>query len=222
MTSSVAPPEARDFGAARVRAILAPYDLLRAYDYVVARNPSNELPYHNLHHTSCLTIHCAEGAVAMDLPDERRRPLLVAAVFHDFGHSGGAQSDEHNIRVAVAAFKAHAAEDASFGDCLPEIVRLIETTQFPPIDEAATLSEKIIRDADLMQVYVPGWREQILNGLREEIAVSKGKSVSLSEMTQIQLSFMRAVKWNTPWAVKRADGAWAALIEEVQQIAATL
>jgi hypothetical protein len=218
MKQSAAATEDRDPIATQARTLLASYDLLRAYDYVVVENPSNELPYHNLHHTNCLVINCAAGAVAMNLPEEERRVLLLSAVFHDFAHSGGRRKDHHNIGMAVAALRSYCATDASVEDAVGDAVGIIESTEFPPVAEPVTLSEKIIRDADMMQIYMPGWREQILVGLRKEIEVATSKPMSLAEMVRVQVSFMESVRWHTSWAKERADGAWATLIDAVRSV----
>jgi hypothetical protein len=221
MKQSAAASDERGECATQVRTILAPYDLLRAYEYVVVANPSNELPYHNLHHTNCLVINCAEGAAELELPNDSWRALLLSAVFHDFGHSGGVHKDDHNIRMAVAGVTAYCATDASFDDCLGEVTRIIESTEFPPVAAPVTPSEKIIRDADMMQIYMPGWCEQILVGLRRELEIATGKPMSLAEMIRVQVRFMESVAWHTSWARKRADLTWANLIEEVRRVEGT-
>ena len=201
----------------QVAEILAPYGLLGAYLYVRNENPSNNLPYHNLHHTHCLVIQCADGAAEMKLEEERRRTLLLSALFHDFGHSGGKCKDDQNIKVAVAWLKAFCDSDRYFEDCLAEATAIIESTEFPPVAEPVTLSEKIIRDADRMQIFMPGWREQIFGGLRKEIGVATGKEISISEMVRLQLKFMNSVEWQTSWAARRAAPQWASLIEQVKR-----
>jgi hypothetical protein len=212
--------EARDVCEALVRTILEPYDLLRAYAHVCAENPSNELPYHNLHHTNCLVMNCAEGAVDASLPKESRRALLLAAVFHDFAHSGGKEKDAINIRAALEGLRAYHATDATVGGCLGEVTRIIESTEFPPVAAPVTPSERIIRDADMMQIYMPGWREHVMVGLRKEIEVATGKPMSLAEMVRVQVRFMESVSWHTSWARKKADARWASLIDEVRRLEA--
>lgn len=202
----------------QVNTILATHNLLGAYAYFINHNPSNDLPYHNLYHTNCMIINCAEGADEMQLPPEKTCVLLLAAIFHDFGHSGGKEKDDHNIRVAIAGLEAYCRIDESFAPCMAEASQIIESTLFPPVTKPETLSQKIIRDADLMQMYMPGWEKQIFVGLRKEIEVTVGKEVSPSEMVSMQLKFMGAVQWYTSWAQARAKKEWANLVENVKQI----
>lgn len=217
MKSTAAKADYRSLLVPRVEAILAPHDLLGAYGYVRDENWSNELPYHNLHHTHCLIINCAEGAAEMQLPPQKWRVLLLAAAFHDFGHSGGREKDHQNIKVAIAGFEAFASANRIFDDCLTEVIQVIESTEFPPVNQAVTLSEKIIRDADMMQIYMPGWHEQILEGLRKEIEIATGKQMSLAEMVRLQVKFMAGATWQTSWATRRAKDEWPRLIEEVKR-----
>lgn len=204
--------------ATRVEEVLAPHGLVDAYRFVVRDNPSNALPYHNLHHTDGLVLQCAEGAAAMGLPSGSYRALLLAALFHDFGHSGGRESDHRNIEVAVGALDDFCDRDRSFEDCRAEAGRIIVTTEFPPVCDATTLSEKIIRDADRMQITLPGWRTQIFDGLRAEIGIAMGRQLSLAEMVALQLKFMEGVAWQTSWATERASREWGALIGEVRRL----
>jgi hypothetical protein len=202
----------------RLQTILATHQLLDPYGYVAERNPSNAFPYHNLHHTRCVLLNCADGADQMELPFEERRTLYLAALFHDFGHSGGRQKDAQNVGVAIDALRAYCTKARFLDDCLDAATRIIESTEFPPLADPVTLSEKIIRDADMMQIYMPRWREQIFGGLRNELEVATGKEISHSNMVRLQLRFMEGVKWHTSWATRRAEREWAKRIEEVRSL----
>lgn len=202
----------------KVKTILARCNLAGAYAYFIENNSGNDLPYHNLYHTNCMVINCAEGAAAMLLAHEDTRTLLLSAIFHDFGHSGGKQQDDQNIRVAIAGLMTYCASDKLLEGCVHEAAEIIKATQYPYVAEAETLSQKIMQDADMMQMYMPGWEEQIFTGLRREIEVASGKEISRSDMIRMQIKFMEEVEWQTSWAIKRADSEWTNLIESVKKL----
>lgn len=202
----------------QVIAALAPYDLADAYSWFVARNPSNNLPYHNLFHAECMVINCAKGANELRLSPDNTKALLLAAIFHDFAHSGGEQSDDDNIELAIGGLGAYCTNSGITQDCREKAASSIRATRFPYITKAETLSQKIIRDADQMQMYMPGWKEQIFTGLRKEIGVAAKKELSLQDMIRLQIEFMENIRWETSWAEQRAKTEWPDLIEQVKQM----
>jgi len=203
----------------RVAAILARHELVAAYSYFVEHNPGNDQPYHNRYHTDCMILNCAAGAADMRLAPEETRILLLSAIFHDFGHSGGKYQDDHNIEVALEGLTAYCGSSESLRGYLTEAVELVKSTRFPYVTEPQTLSQKIIRDADQMQMYMPGWKKQIFTGMRKEIEIASGKELTLSDMIRIQLKFMAEVQWQTAWAQERAKNQWGGLMEKVKSLA---
>jgi hypothetical protein len=69
--------------------------------YFKKHNLSNSLPYHNEYHTECMVLNCLEGAYYEGVTGSQLRSLLVAALFHDFNHTGGEMEDGYNIHLTV-------------------------------------------------------------------------------------------------------------------------
>ena len=122
------------------------------------------------------------------------RNLLIAALFHDYDHLGTLGNDAVNIERAVAGLERHIFPTDIMH--LGEIATLIRVTEFPhktPAHEL-TLSAKILRDADLCQVFSPSWIQQVVFGL----AAEWGKSPL--EVLQMQHPFLSHMSFGTEWA----------------------
>src|SRR5215470_15394923 len=95
------------------------------------------------------------------MPPRQMRTLLIAALFHDFDHTGRPHRGEEdpdgiNIAIAISGFRRYLASDDHAR--MPEIEALIEATHFPyKVDsDKLDLLGKIIRDADLAQALNSG------------------------------------------------------------------
>jgi hypothetical protein len=163
-----------------------------------ARNLNN--PYHNLRHMLHVTWLCHKAAEFYrdQLSPRQGRNLLIAALFHDFDHSGhchpGHYPDRLNIEIAIAALRRHVL--AADQEALSEIEALIRATEFPyqcP-GRSLDLAGKIIRDADLAQALDSAWIQQVVIGLAEEAEIAP------LDMLRAQRSFLGALHFNTDWA----------------------
>src|ERR1700730_2533693 len=133
-----------------------------------------------------------------ELPPRRMRALLIAALFHDFDHTGRPHREEDpdgiNIEIAISGLRRYlASEDRAL---MPGIETLIEATHFPyGVDsQKLDLLGKIIRDADLAQALSPVWIQQLVIGLAREAGVSP------LAMLKVQSSFLTSLRFNTAWA----------------------
>jgi len=75
--------------------------------------------------------------------------LGIAAIFHDFNHSGGKLKDNDNIMLALKGLKEYLHEEDMM-DRYEEIASIIEATEFPHKDIDLDILQMIIRDADTM------------------------------------------------------------------------
>lgn len=134
-------------------------------------------PYHNLYHTFTVTFYCWLYSERLQMNEESLRNikniknLLLAALFHDVDHSGGESSDSHNVLMAKRALMEALNAEGEL-DRYEEIADIINATQFPYIidDKDLTLSQKIIRDADLSQSFeVETFEQHNLLGLAKEM-----------------------------------------------------
>ena len=181
-------------------------------------------PYHNLRHMLHVTWLCYQAAEFYRdrLTPRQIRNLLIAALFHDFDHTGqphpGANDpDAINIGLAIAGLRRHiAADDRPF---LTAIEALIEATHYPYTISSAELdlSGQIIRDADLAQALSPVWIQQVVIGLARE------RRGSPLEVLQQQPGFLSALSFNTEWARERfPPHAVAEKIGEAERLLALL
>ena len=160
-------------------------------------------PYHNFRHMTHVLWLCYNACqyYALELSPRQMRTLLIAALFHDFDHTGrphrgDEDPDGINIEIATSGLRRYLAS----GDrvILPEIEALIEATHFPYKTDSQKLDllGKIIRDADLAQALSPVWIQQVVIGLAREAGESP------LAMLKAQSSFLTGLRFNTSWAQK--------------------
>jgi hypothetical protein len=133
------------------------------------------------------------------LPPRQMRILLIAALFHDFDHTGRPYPGENdpdgiNIEIAIAGLRRYLASEDN--PLKPEIEALIDATHFPYkiASENLDLLGNIIRDADLAQALSPVWIQQVVIGLARESGVKP------LAMLEAQSSFLATLRFNTRWA----------------------
>lgn len=154
------------------------YEIEKYWNAVKNYNPSNNKPYHNLWHTICVVKYCYLIGKDEDIDDNSMMFLLLAAMFHDFGHFS--KDDSKNVERAKQAFSdfAYMIEgehfNASFVQTMVIAVhKIIDATKYPydiP-DSELSLYQKIIRDADLLQWTEPTMIEHVFKGLAEEMEI---------------------------------------------------
>lgn len=155
-------------------------------------------PYHNFRHTFHVVWLCYQACIfhLQDLTPRQMRNLLVAAMFHDFDHPGMMGNDDLNIQRAIRGLRQYVEpEDV---DHLEDIERIIWATQFPYTTESITLSlsEQIIRDADMGQSFAMAWLQQVILGLAKEW---QKKPI---DILKAQPAFLQNVQFCTPWGQK--------------------
>jgi hypothetical protein len=162
-----------------------------------ARNVSN--PYHNFRHMFYVFCCCFEACEFYNggpekLKSRQVRNLLIAAMFHDFDHSGRPGHDDLEIERAIRGLRQHILDEDRAE--LDEIELLIRNTKFP-YDVSSyelDLSSQILRDADLSQALGGVWMQQVLFGLGEEM------NVTPMQMLETQTGFLRKLSFSTAWA----------------------
>lgn len=174
-------------------------------------NRAADAPYHNAYHADCLVIQADEAArfyAARGVAVEAKA-LLAAAFFHDFDHSAGELDDDYNIAQACGAVARHlpAAAGASEAE-VAAVCALIRPTRYPfsPVDPEA-LEARILRDADLMQVFETDAEALFrqYDGLRVEVGRRQGHDISRADFAEGMLEWWAAnTKWLTAWGTSRA------------------
>lgn len=187
---------------------------LKAYFRILWKHAQNlNNPYHNFRHICHVLFLCHQACVhySDELTLRKRRILLIAAIFHDFDHTGVAGPDRVNIEAALLALKRHILpEDAEhYG----EIERLIQATEYPYSIETKnlSLSGKIIRDADMGQAFSVAWIQQVIFGL----AAEWGRTPL--EVVAMQGPFHEKLRFSTAWGREMfPDSVVKAKIEEAK------
>jgi HD superfamily phosphodiesterase len=161
---------------------------------ILKENKSNNLPYHNLYHTLCVVDNVHAISTNEELSSKEIRLVMLAALFHDFNHSGGKLSDSENVKNAIEAFKTFSVESEKDNNF---VVEIIKATEYPYVikDDELSLYQKIIRDADLMQTFEKNYLQQNVIGLMEELKVD-----SLDKMLEGSLNFWKNCKFHTDFA----------------------
>ncbi len=180
-------------------------------------NTSSKLPYHNDYHVFCMVWNCYLGAMYEQCSLAETRALILAALFHDFDHSGGRETDDLNVTRAELRFidavtttgklrmQSGQRENLS-GEEIALARSAIQITKYPYDRDPVTIVERIIRDADLMQPYEPD-RELLrrcYRGLQQEVELSKGMKFTDEQFASGMKAFLDSVVWHTSWATERA------------------
>lgn len=168
---------------------------LSHYFRVVMDAPNIYHGYHGLRHMLHVTWVCYQACKYykhLGQMDRREaRNLLVAALFHDYGHCGQAGDDANNIEVALNGLCEHVADMDR--NQLSDISRIVKATQFPHADlsDSPTLGEQVIRDADISQAFGTTWIGDIAAGFGSEL------SKTPIEMLEQQLKFLEGVQFHS-------------------------
>ena len=178
-----------------------------------------ERPYHNFRHmTHVLWLcHKASQFYMNELTQRQRRNLLIAAIFHDFDHSGMFGNDDLNIERAIRALRKYL--DPIDTPHVSHIESLMRGTEYPYAIalENLDLAGKILRDADMGQTLSPAWIQQVVFGL----AAEWGKKPI--EILRLQEPFLRSMSFHTEWGQKMFPAAAIGQkIEEAQALLALL
>ena len=128
-------------------------------------------PYHNNDHIYTVVYHSVAAATADGIAHEEMRLLVVAALFHDYAHSGGATDDAANIQRALAGLVVARTKQAFTvtESGMQQIVDAIHSTYFDgtKFPNPPHALGKYLRDADLCMVYDPDGRVTLLKLMQE-------------------------------------------------------
>lgn len=157
-------------------------------------------PYHNFRHMMHVVYMCHEALryySKTENPFDKAtaRTLLIAAMFHDFDHTGLAGNDDLNIELAVRGFRKHVAGIDNFKNRVDEVERLMRWTEFPHMVRSSAISQvgRVLRDADVSQALSISWYQQVIVGLSEE------QRRPQIEVLADQKTFLANLKFQTVW-----------------------
>lgn len=186
----------------------SPFERVKHPDLVTfRRNPSANAPYHNNLHQATVALTARfiletggskelslKAVEDLGVPRHKDWPTVIAGLFHDYAHSGGALDDHLNIARATSVVQGLDIHP----EIMNEVLSLIAVTEYPFIREPKTEGEKALRDADLAcaLLLTPSmYFQQYIMGLRTEMVVKLGKSLSIREFAQGQMKFIDSIKF---------------------------
>ena len=126
-----------------------------------------------------------------DLKSMDKVCLGLAALFHDYNHSGGKMKDDENIEITLNELKVYLDNINKLG-LYNNISGIIQATEFPHKDIDLNILQKIIRDADTMGGIVNGWTF-VVNSLAKE------SNKTLKDFIPNQIKFIENVKFNNDY-----------------------
>ncbi|MFA7088283.1 MAG: hypothetical protein WC146_03010 [Patescibacteria group bacterium] len=168
------------------------YGNLRYYFREVFQAPNARNPYHNFRHSVYVFCQVYEGGRYENLNKADMRALLIAALFHDYGHSGRIGQDREEIKNTI---KSLSLIILNGDDHLWHDIRdLIESTEWPhPQDRHVFKSMKILRDADISQIVDDVWWQQVIFGLSLEHGVPP-----ISQLKN-EINFLSKLQFESDW-----------------------
>lgn len=162
------------------------------------RRTNMSQPYHNEQHLFIVTLASAAGANHYNLTAREKRALILAALYHDYNHTGKAGvPDAINIERAlegVENFISSAGYSSITHKDAEAVKHLIRATLHPNQERPANISEAIIRDADMMEWFEPD-AEELLAGLNEELCPDSPFTMQTTE------AFLRKHSFLTQWGM---------------------
>ena len=169
---------------------------LDAYFRVITEAPNLHNGYHDLRHMLHVTYVCYKG---LEFYRDKRQPvdagearnLLIAALFHDYDHTGTIGPDFRNIERAILGLRKNILNEDKLA--LDAISGIIRATQFPhdKLDKDTPITHRLIRDADLSQGLSDAWIGSTLEGLASE------QRRSVTEMLEESINFFRGLHFET-------------------------
>lgn len=169
-----------------------------------------EALYHGVLHAQLVFIAAMEGIYHQAIPyDEDIKNLAIAALMHDFSHISMHTGDDDNIYVATKGVNSSTVKD-KHRVSIPTIRTLIRATRFPWKNNHPKPLAKVLRDADLMFVYVkdPALKLALIKGLYCEMSggslYDEASEERLIEFHDKQAKFHTTFSWNSRWGAMKA------------------
>lgn len=169
----------------------------KAILFLIKNNESNHLPYHGIDHVFMVYEKCKYSVNRAEYRHTVKHinELLIAALFHDYNHSGGKLKDSENIKNAIIGCKAFVDELNSTSDeatvSMEIVTDIIKATEYPNNMTQLTVEQQIIQDADMGYLFENIAIVKLYSGLRDEFGTT------LDEFLQNQLKFLNSVKFHS-------------------------
>jgi predicted metal-dependent HD superfamily phosphohydrolase len=147
-------------------------------------NLNGSFVYHNIAHTQRVVGKVIELIEELDLSENEKEQLVLAAWFHDTGFTKTIDGHEkESVNIATNFLKAENASEETI-ECVSKII-LATQAQYEPKSKL----QGLIRDADCAHVSSKNY-EDFSSLLRKEWELTLGKKVSKYEWLQENISFL--------------------------------
>ena len=189
-------------------------DIFESAKTYISENNLVENDYHNTEHmmnvfnNSMLLFNHYEKEYGLE--PYHKLVLGLAALFHDFNHSGGKLVDKENIKLALVALQEFLNEIGKL-DLYDDIENIIIATEFPHLDMELDILQKIIRDADTMGGIIEGWQSVVSN-------LASEYNKTLVEFIPSQIKFLDVVKFNTDYCNQLLQSNKEKIIKELNKL----
>lgn len=193
-------------------------DLRHYFKIIFHENKGNANSYHGIRHLLHVLWECHDAIQYYENSIYRNRfqnrALLIAAMFHDAMHCGRIGNDDINIELAIRLLKKHALPQDIEDGTINCACLYIKSTEYDKkhVREANNEYEKVLRDADISQVFSSAWLRIVLFGLSQEIGISP------EEMLLSQESFLSSIQFESEWGKFKFDRAIKEKIIEVKEL----
>lgn len=192
---------------------------------IVEKYATPAAAYHSPYHMHCMVVQCndalefyAEKNSTIPFDHVGMEALILSALFHDIGHSGGTDPDNLNVARSMSLYAQHVAPKVGYlTDVNKQVYDNIEVTQFPFIHEPKNLYQQILRDADLLMSLQPDWFETLYVDLRSEIC--NARKMTFGEFCVGQVKFMQGVRFYTKWFEEAKKPEFDARMKEMEDLA---
>jgi hypothetical protein len=190
--------------------------LVDALQYILAHNTSAKLPYHNTNHMLGMTSIAIRLFMSKSSAEDID-VLILAGLFHDFGHSGGTQPDMVNIEHACAVVRDYLVGREKSDSFIDQVTQAIQCTVFPFTVQPVGWIQQCLRDADILYTALVGDPELVLEKLRSEVEVSLKRPISYLEFYEGQIGFTKNAVLYTPVGKELFELHGAALLDDMKR-----
>ena len=160
---------------------------------------STDAHYHNFTHTAEVAKVAEEIAGAMGITDNDKEALLIAAWFHDIGHTEKCEGHED---IGIAMARKFLQENNYPSDGIEKVVSLIDATRMPR--NPKNVLEEIICDADLHHLGTDKFdvKGELFKNELEALSCCK---IPEKEWITNNLKFFKQHKFYTDYAKQRFE-----------------
>ena len=206
--------------------------------YVCFEENGRSRPYHDWYHTCCVVEGTVQGLCyhlqanldnLFETQQKEVNSTILAAAFHDIGHSGVKLPDIVNISRSINIAHHFLTSTDTYIKAiysgtldLSFVLETLQSTQYPFRREPLNEYQAILRDADLLQILEPTWFDDIYYNMYQEF-LEGNPTLDFVDFCEGEVRFMRDIKFYSIWFREQMHNAFSeiALLRVKQAILAT-